>query len=193
MTKSSNSGTNDANGINNGKKKKSLTNEELAEKKRKQEEFRKGNDALFAHRHVKSKQTKDKTMGDFVKQTILLEGSLSNMDRKLKPTDERFQKFIAMAEKEGAQLVLPTDDDMKLIDKLQSKSRTLKATMPRPLSFWTELAELKQCIDSVEPELKRTIKLIGNASSCYHVAHAMEELCVVNDDIINGTALCRRV
>ncbi len=176
MAKTNNDATNGINnGNNNNNKKKALTEEELAEKKRKREETQKGHDALFA-RHVKSsKQNKDETIGDFMKQSIALEWSLSNMDRKSKPTDDRFQKFIEMAKEDDTQLVLPTDEDLELIDTLRSKLRIFKATKSRNPTFWKEFAELKQQIESVEPGLKSTIKLIGDAASCYHIATAMED------------------
>jgi hypothetical protein len=183
-TNNATSGTN--NGNNNNNNKKALTEEELKERKRKREETQKGHNALFA-RHVKSsKQNKDETIGDFMKQSIALEASLSNMDRKSKPTDDRFQKFIELAKEAGAQLVLPTDNDLELIDTLRSKLRIFKATKSRPPTFWKEFAELNRQIESVEPELKSTIKLIGDAASCYHIATAMENLCVTNDDYTNG-------
>jgi len=75
--------------------------EELAKAKRNQ--TREAHDKLFAVRHVKPKVDKVETMPDFMMKTIPLMGLLSYSDKKLKPTSERFQKFIEMATKKETQ------------------------------------------------------------------------------------------
>ena len=96
-------------------------------------------------------------MPDFIMKTIPLMGLLSYSDKKLKPTGERFQKFIEMATKKDTQLVLPTNDEMNLVDSLRSQYSTLKEThnTQRPSNFWDQMDVLNNRIKALEPKRKQ--------------------------------------
>ena len=86
--------------------------------------------------------------------------------------------------------MLPTNDEMNLVDSLRSQYSTLKETptTQRPSNFWDQIEVLDHRIKALEPKLKEKIKLISDAASCYHLASAMEEFCLTADDIKNGRA-----
>ena len=63
--------------------------------------------------------------------------------------------------------MLPTNDEMNLVDSLRSQYSTLKEThnTQRPSNFWDQMDVLNNRIKALEPNLKETIKLIGDAAS----------------------------
>ncbi len=162
----------------------------LSEKELQKEKKRTAHDRLFVVRTKKTKHNEQVKIKDFIAQTIPLAGVLSTKESKLKPSFARFQKFNAKAAQKDAQLVLPSIDEMNEVDTLRLKYAALKstATEQRPPDFWPQLKHLKEQINAIEPQLKETIKEIGDAASCYHLSRAMENVCLKADDIENGSA-----
>ena len=168
-------------------KPKALTEEEL-EKKRKLVEQEAPHNKLFAAPPAKKKAKDEEVrMADIMTRTIPLMFVLSTRDRKTKPTHQKFQKLNEMATA-GETFALPLEDEMKFVDSLQLEYANHKATTPRPSDFWDRLEMLSERIKNAKPHMIQTLNLIGDAASAYHLACAMEETCLAEDNIQNGKA-----
>ena len=120
---------------------------------------------------------------DIMFRMILLKPlPLSASELQANATDEKYQKFVTMAER-GERYELPTIEEMDNLDRYRSEYHTLFHTSPEPEDYCARARLLGDEIIATQPMIMEQFRLISNAVSCHNLATAMRGLCKDNHDI----------
>lgn len=102
----------------------------------------------------------------------------STIERKSKPSDEKYTKFVSMASR-GSKFSFPFTQELKQYDSDVAELEQLKQQRPPP---YQALIELKKKISEESARLSSQITDVADAVDAYHTSTSLQQKCLESDD-----------